>query len=1356
MMNNHKYNIALSFAGEDRPAADELAKAVTELNITVFYDEYEKANLWGKDLYEHLSDIYKNSADFCVMFLSEHYAKKLWTNHERKSAQARAFAENREYILPIRLDNTEIEGILPTVGYLRWQDETVTDIAQMIASKLGKPTSVNQKENIIQFDEHLKKRSGFTTKREEIKKRSQIHELDLEDVSHRLRRSETTTIPDKLQLISISAETVTFGSTALASSHSGKQSFITLDHNFTEEFAPPVAIENFVGREEILEDISKISAQTRFVSITGISGFGKSSLLKQLASASDKEKTFWYEFIPGLISLEDLLLKLIRFINRHSELNGETSTFALSGFSFRERIENLIDELNKKNYCLFFDDYEAAAGDDGINSFFLLLKKRLKKGLVFIASQENLPIFTLIDDESGLICNLHIEGLAVDETVDYFQSKGIDTNTETVEKIDEILGGMPLALNLLVNAVGENSDEEKLLAQAKAVKDRIVEELFEIVYQNLESSERELLTTAALFSLPFTKQNLLSAHRTIFQNNAAGSFISLVRRNLILNFSANYFYLHKTIDSLALEMAENDLKAARETIAEHFLETLPDDYNANLESLLLFAQAENYNRAVNVASDLIDRRFLIFDLEMAERILKKFEDKEISPENRMWFLGDRGLVAHHLHRYEESAKFYEEMFSLAGELENKRGEALALHRLGALYWQTKDFPRSVEFYRRSLIIKIEIEDHEGQAQVHNNLGLIYTDQKDFPAALAEFETGLELRRKSETPEWSYLPLYSNLGILYAKQENWDKAFEYSDKALKVSEDFDSPYDIAKSMYNLGKHESVRGDEENAREKFLQVLETAEKYGIAELEELSCTALGRSYGDEGDYAKAISYFERVAEIYERYGDKSSLGRILFDIGTYHFLNDDKKSALNSYLEGVNLLEFLEDSLVKSDLNNVCNLAGDFGDCAETREIIGRLKHARRKFARHFNPTMKIAHLCDALSSIYQDVLSSERGAIAYLHSRINVIEQLGEKGELAKAWLDLGSVGEDLQKYKVALDANENALKIITQENLTDLLGIVFYNTGNIYAKITEYDKAEEFYRRAEVEAIIANDNILLSKVHHNLGETFSRDGRPQEAVEILIKALEAAREQNEPLEIVFSLNSLGLSYEDLEQETEALTCWHEAVDLSRKNELGREEANTLISIGNFYLKTGKFDSAKFYYEQSLEAATRLGNIDMEEAAMLSLALSHRRLGSFSEIEEEFKGIAERADELNHHEHLIKFLAIAGSINLDEGEIEKSVEMFEKAFLFAYWRILEFAAPFIESGAKIPINMLELTFLLTHLEHSLQLAVENDKREVALTIYHKLIDSLNSREIWREHNFISDLLDDIRNDIFGGS
>ena len=75
------------------------------------------------------------------MFLSEHYAQKMWTNHELKSAHARAFQENEEYILPVRLDDTKIPGILPTVGYLDLDSMTIERVYQALVEKLSGITS---------------------------------------------------------------------------------------------------------------------------------------------------------------------------------------------------------------------------------------------------------------------------------------------------------------------------------------------------------------------------------------------------------------------------------------------------------------------------------------------------------------------------------------------------------------------------------------------------------------------------------------------------------------------------------------------------------------------------------------------------------------------------------------------------------------------------------------------------------------------------------------------------------------------------------------------------------------------------------------------------------------------------------------------------------------------------------------------------------------------------------------------------------------------------------------------------------------------------------------------------------------
>ena len=135
-----KYDVALSFAGEDRQHAEALADLLEAGGYDPFYDKDELADLWGKNLYDYLSSVYKDRARYCVMFLSKYYEQKLWTTHERQMAQARAFQENREYILPVRIDDTEIPGIPPTVGYLDLRSMTIEEVYEALVMKLSGTT----------------------------------------------------------------------------------------------------------------------------------------------------------------------------------------------------------------------------------------------------------------------------------------------------------------------------------------------------------------------------------------------------------------------------------------------------------------------------------------------------------------------------------------------------------------------------------------------------------------------------------------------------------------------------------------------------------------------------------------------------------------------------------------------------------------------------------------------------------------------------------------------------------------------------------------------------------------------------------------------------------------------------------------------------------------------------------------------------------------------------------------------------------------------------------------------------------------------------------------------------------------
>lgn len=131
-----EFDVALSFAGEQRDYVRAVASELAKHSIKVFFDEQNEIALWGKDLGEELQRIYMKASNVVVMFVSSDYATKSWPVHERRSALSRAIIERREYVLPVRFDDTELPGLSPSVSYLPLKGRTPAKLAEGIMQKL--------------------------------------------------------------------------------------------------------------------------------------------------------------------------------------------------------------------------------------------------------------------------------------------------------------------------------------------------------------------------------------------------------------------------------------------------------------------------------------------------------------------------------------------------------------------------------------------------------------------------------------------------------------------------------------------------------------------------------------------------------------------------------------------------------------------------------------------------------------------------------------------------------------------------------------------------------------------------------------------------------------------------------------------------------------------------------------------------------------------------------------------------------------------------------------------------------------------------------------------------------------------
>ena len=114
-----EYDVALSFAGEDRALVSTLVAALEGRGVEVFYDFNEVARLWGKDLEIELAEIYAREARYMVLCLSPSYPVKDWTRFELEIGQRASTKRPTEYLLPLHLANDvpPLVGLRHTIGW---------------------------------------------------------------------------------------------------------------------------------------------------------------------------------------------------------------------------------------------------------------------------------------------------------------------------------------------------------------------------------------------------------------------------------------------------------------------------------------------------------------------------------------------------------------------------------------------------------------------------------------------------------------------------------------------------------------------------------------------------------------------------------------------------------------------------------------------------------------------------------------------------------------------------------------------------------------------------------------------------------------------------------------------------------------------------------------------------------------------------------------------------------------------------------------------------------------------------------------------------------------------------------------
>lgn len=134
----YQYDVALSFASEQREYAGEAARRCRDQGIQVFCDELEETDTWGAGLATHLDWVYSRAARHCVVFVSADYARKAWTSDEWQRAQERILARDNS-LLPLVFDETRMPELFTGISCLDARRSSAEELVSILRQKLASP-----------------------------------------------------------------------------------------------------------------------------------------------------------------------------------------------------------------------------------------------------------------------------------------------------------------------------------------------------------------------------------------------------------------------------------------------------------------------------------------------------------------------------------------------------------------------------------------------------------------------------------------------------------------------------------------------------------------------------------------------------------------------------------------------------------------------------------------------------------------------------------------------------------------------------------------------------------------------------------------------------------------------------------------------------------------------------------------------------------------------------------------------------------------------------------------------------------------------------------------------------------------
>ncbi len=129
------FDFAISYADEERGIAYDIYRFLVNKGATVFFSNNEKSFLLGKKLKIKFSSVFSTETKFVIVIVSKSYGKKYWTKLELNTALSESKNRQYEFILPVKIDKTVLNGLDDDICYIDFRKEGLIETIDQLYQK---------------------------------------------------------------------------------------------------------------------------------------------------------------------------------------------------------------------------------------------------------------------------------------------------------------------------------------------------------------------------------------------------------------------------------------------------------------------------------------------------------------------------------------------------------------------------------------------------------------------------------------------------------------------------------------------------------------------------------------------------------------------------------------------------------------------------------------------------------------------------------------------------------------------------------------------------------------------------------------------------------------------------------------------------------------------------------------------------------------------------------------------------------------------------------------------------------------------------------------------------------------------